>query len=279
VAEDQFHFVFALLATIEGHTVAHAYTQQFAKPTFCSGPEYRQFDFWLGDWDAFEAGKTAVVARTRVDRILDGCVLREDYEGANGLKGQSFSLYDASRRIWHQSWATNRGQLLTVEGRVEDGEMVLAGAERAADGAERLVRGTWKPINGGDRETAVTSLDAGKTWQPWFDLVFRPHSSGDGVNSSAGSDATIVARLETEYQATVKKNDAATMDRLLADDFVLMIGCGKTYTKADLLEEARSARNLPPILGIHPTWNAWLSEEVAGKTGNSFSFYWLLFEW
>jgi hypothetical protein len=49
-----FIFVLALFATIEGETAAHASTQQFAKPTFCSGPEYRQFDFWLGDWDAFE---------------------------------------------------------------------------------------------------------------------------------------------------------------------------------------------------------------------------------
>jgi ketosteroid isomerase-like protein len=237
-----FIFILALFATIEGKTAAHTSTQQSAKPTFCSGPEYRQFDFWLGDWDAFEAGKTTVVARTRVDRILDGCVLRENYESANGLKGQSLSLYDASRGIWHQSWATNKGQLLTIEGRLEDGAMVLAGAERAADGAERLVRGTWKPISGGVRETAVTSLDAGKTWQPWFNLVFRPHSSGDGVNSSADRDATIVARLDTEYQAAVKKNDAATMDRLLADDFVLVTGSGKIYTKADLLQEARSGR-------------------------------------
>jgi hypothetical protein len=102
-----FIFVLTLFATIEGHTVTDAHTQQFAKPTFCSGPEYRQFDFWLGDWDVFEADKVAAVARTRVDRILDGCVLREDYESTNGLKGQSFSLYDASRRIWHQSWATD----------------------------------------------------------------------------------------------------------------------------------------------------------------------------
>lgn len=193
-----FIFVLTLFATIEGHTVTEAHTQQFTRSTFCSGPEYRQFDFWLGDWDAFEAGKAAVVARTHVDRILDGCVLREDYESTNGLKGQSFSLYDASRKIWHQSWATNRGELLTVEGKIEHGEMVLAGAER-------LVRGTWEPINGGVRETAVTSLDAGKTWHPWFDLVFRPHSSGNGVNSSTENDATIIARLDTEYQAAVKK--------------------------------------------------------------------------
>jgi len=107
-------FVLALLAIIEGETAARVPMQQFAKPAFCSGPEYRQFDFWIGDWDVLETGKWEVVAQTRVDRILDGCVLREDYESTNGLKGQSFSLYDASKRIWHQSWATNKGQLLSI---------------------------------------------------------------------------------------------------------------------------------------------------------------------
>jgi ketosteroid isomerase-like protein len=54
-------------------------------------------------------------------------------------------------------------------------------------------------------------------------------------------EAHIVA-LDTEYQAAVEKNDAATMDRILADDFVLVTGKGKTFTKNDLLEEARSGR-------------------------------------
>jgi ketosteroid isomerase-like protein len=49
----------------------------------------------------------------------------------------------------------------------------------------------------------------------------------------------IVARLDTEYQAAVKANDAATMDRILADDFVLITGRGKTFSKADLLKAAR----------------------------------------
>jgi ketosteroid isomerase-like protein len=56
----------------------------------------------------------------------------------------------------------------------------------------------------------------------------------------AGYDQRAVAGLDTVYQAAVKKNDAATMDRILADDFVLVVGSGKTYTKADLLSEARS---------------------------------------
>jgi ketosteroid isomerase-like protein len=61
-----------------------------------------------------------------------------------------------------------------------------------------------------------------------------------GANASAADDQKVVAALDTEYQAAVKKNDAATMDRILADDFVLVTGSGKTYTKADLLKETRS---------------------------------------
>jgi ketosteroid isomerase-like protein len=59
---------------------------------------------------------------------------------------------------------------------------------------------------------------------------------------SSVDDEKAVAALDTEYQAAVKRNAAATMDRLLADDFVLVTGLGKIYTKADLLEEARSKR-------------------------------------
>jgi hypothetical protein len=144
------------------------------KPAACTAPEYRQFDFWVGDWDAFDFDNpTTKVARTQVDLILDGCVLRENYQATDGHQGQSFSIYDASRKVWHQTWVTNRGQLLVIEGTFEVGEMVLSGVDHAA--AETLVRGTWKPVNGGVREIGVTSTDGGTTWKPWFDLVFRPH--------------------------------------------------------------------------------------------------------
>lgn len=142
----------------------------------CSAPEYRQFDFWLGDWDVFDyAGPAAEVARVQVERLLDGCVVREQYADQESFRGQSLSIYDATRRVWHQTWVTNRGRLLVIEGSFRAGEMVLEGSDLAPDGRERHIRGTWKAVPGGVRETAVTSMDAGKTWQPWFDLMFRPH--------------------------------------------------------------------------------------------------------
>jgi ketosteroid isomerase-like protein len=57
---------------------------------------------------------------------------------------------------------------------------------------------------------------------------------------SLSDDAATVAALDTEYQAAVKRNDAAAMDRILADDFVLVTGRGQTFTKADLLRDARA---------------------------------------
>lgn len=60
--------------------------------------------------------------------------------------------------------------------------------------------------------------------------------------SSQNHDQEILANLDTEYQAAVKVNDVATMDRLLADDFTLVTGSGKVYSKKDLLDEARSGR-------------------------------------
>ena len=145
------------------------------KPAACAAPEYRQFDFWAGDWDAFDFDNpTTKVAGTQVDLILDGCVLRENYQATDGHQGQSFSIYDASRKLWRQTWVTNRGQLLIIEGTFEADEMVLTGVDPAA-AEPTLVRGTWKPVSGGVREIGVTSTDDGKTWKPWFDLVFRPH--------------------------------------------------------------------------------------------------------
>src|SRR5262245_39705259 len=54
------------------------------------------------------------------------------------------------------------------------------------------------------------------------------------------SDAEAVAALDTEYQAAVARNDADTMARILADDFVLVLGNGTVHTKEELLKEARA---------------------------------------
>jgi ketosteroid isomerase-like protein len=62
------------------------------------------------------------------------------------------------------------------------------------------------------------------------------------AQASPEADRQAVAALDTQYQEAVKSNDAETMGRILADDFVLVLGTGRTYTREDLLESARNRK-------------------------------------
>ena len=170
-------FLIAIVG-LAGHSNANrnhiAAGKQAPATNSCGAPEYRQFDFWIGDWDAFDADDPGkVAARNQVDSILGGCVVLEDYRSTRGAEGESFSMYDSARGVWHQTWVTNRGVLLVIEGKFDNGEMILSGVDPARGG--QIVRGIWKPVQGGVEETAAISGDGGKTWKLWFDITFRPH--------------------------------------------------------------------------------------------------------
>lgn len=62
------------------------------------------------------------------------------------------------------------------------------------------------------------------------------------ASGNTAHDAKTVAALDTAYQAAVKINDVATMNRILADDFSVVLGSGKVYTKADIVQFAQTRR-------------------------------------
>jgi ketosteroid isomerase-like protein len=66
-----------------------------------------------------------------------------------------------------------------------------------------------------------------------------PRQQHQDSPAALADDKKVVADLDTQYQKAVKDGDVATMNRILADDFILITGRGKTFTKADLLQEAR----------------------------------------
>jgi len=211
--------------------------------TSCTEPEHRRLDFWVGDWDTYEAdARDKVVARTRVDEILGGCALRETYEGADGLTGQSFTIYDASRKVWHQSWVTNKGQLLQIEGRFQGDRVTLQGPQLAPDGQATLVRGVWSPEAGGVRETAHTSKDGGVTWQPLFDIFFKRHEATVPPETSDADRSAVetLTQLNREYVDAFMKADVSWYREHLADDFVCIESSGAVLDRDAFLHDAAS---------------------------------------
>jgi hypothetical protein len=140
----------------------------------CAAAEYRQLDFWIGDWDTLEFADTdgPSVARARVEPIAQGCALHELYEQTDGLIGDSILSYDPVRKQWQQTWVTNRGSLMVLWGGFKDGSLVLEGESHLRDGSTVIQRITWSTYGKGVRESAVQSKDGGKTWTPAFDVLF-----------------------------------------------------------------------------------------------------------
>jgi hypothetical protein len=140
-----------------------------ARPSPCTAPEYRQFDFWIGEWEVRTPDGT-IAGTNSISRELDGCVLHERWNGARGMKGESFNTWDAARRGWHQTWVDTAGTLLLLDGGLDErGRMVLAGEGRARDGSPVRHRITWEPAGAGVRQLWESSSDAGQTWTVVFD--------------------------------------------------------------------------------------------------------------
>jgi len=191
-------FAVALLVVAGSAAVCRSLSadSQAAASKQCSAPEYRRLDFWAGDWDVFDIGGPGQpIAHARVDVILGGCALREVYEQTDGLVGQSFTIYDAPRKVWHQTWVTNRGQLLSIEGRFESDRLTLQGRQFSPDAAEKIVRGVWKLERDGVRETAHTSEDGGATWRPLFDIRFQRRKARAAGLSMSTLGASVEAGL------------------------------------------------------------------------------------
>jgi hypothetical protein len=166
----------AMTALICGVTAfANAHAQAPAKPA-CDTSQHHEMDFWLGDWDAhYTQNGVAARGRNRITRILDGCVIHEEFSGAPAapLEGRSWSVYDRAARRWKQTWVDNSGAYLDFSGDVVDGNRVFA-RQFQRDGKTIHQRMVFRDVTA-DRFTWLwqRSDDAGATWKTTWEIDYR----------------------------------------------------------------------------------------------------------
>lgn len=139
-----------------------------APPAPCASPEHRQFDFWLGDWQVHKPDG-GFAGFNRISSEYRGCVLHERYATGRGYSGESLNVYDAARKVWHQTWVDDTGLLLTLEGRWDGKSMVLEGVAPGADGTMAKQRITWTPNTDGSVRQLWETADAKGAWTVAFD--------------------------------------------------------------------------------------------------------------
>ena len=156
--------------------------EQTTAPSNCDTPQHHQFDFWVGDWQVFDADTHQLVAIDRVEKHTQGCIIQQnltfltDLYRRPGVKyrlaGISINRFDGD--AWLQMWADNQWGAIFLRGAPDaKGAMVLISAipsrnrdvklvyEREADGTVRNLQ-------------YVAPAGSGK-WVKYGDLIYRPN--------------------------------------------------------------------------------------------------------
>jgi hypothetical protein len=133
---------------------------------------YREFDFWLGDWAVVDKAGDAL-GTSHVERILDGCVLLETWHGQGGGDGRSLSSWNPGLHHWEQYWVDGQGVPIFFTGGLEQGELRLRAdsATRAGSPLKRRVTFSKLP-NGRLRQLSESSADGGRTWTAEYDFYY-----------------------------------------------------------------------------------------------------------
>ena len=156
--------------------------EQTTAPATCDTPQHHQLDFWVGDWQVFDAATNQLVAFERVEKHSQGCIVQEnltfltDMYRRPGVKyrlaGIGVNRFDGEN--WLQMWADNQWGAIFLRGALDaDGKMVFVTVipsrkrdvklkyENRRDGTVRILQ-------------YVAPAGSGK-WVKYGDLIYRPN--------------------------------------------------------------------------------------------------------
>lgn len=156
----------------------------------CNDQVHAQFDFWIGDWQVFDAESDELIGFDRIARIFDGCVVRQEWtqfndafrpEGGYGrLRGESlFSVMNDG--LWRQTWVDNSGFSVALSGgpgEAADEIILLSDAVpyESPNGGYVSVyfRWHWRLLETGEvRSWGYTRVTDAGVWEPSFNNLYR----------------------------------------------------------------------------------------------------------
>ncbi len=164
-----------LLVSMVGAPLALAQTNsstgQKSLTPCLNDPQHKQFDFWVGEWEVTSNGQ--VIATSSIQRIIDSCVIFENYLQKDGYNGKSFNFYDSVLGKWRQTWVDGTGTVGEFVGEYKDRALQYEGESHRKDGRKILRKMVFSSL-GADkvRQYSEASSDGGKTWKAAFDLIY-----------------------------------------------------------------------------------------------------------
>ena len=145
----------------------------------CMGnAQARQFDFWIGEWDAYVRGTNNLAGHSKIEMASGGCMILENWISVGApFNGKSVNFVDPVSGKWKQVWIGSGATPNATEflnGEYRDGAMRFEFERQIPQGAKQQVHFYF--FNEGPdqvRQFHEVSNDAGKTWTTTYDFTYK----------------------------------------------------------------------------------------------------------
>lgn len=137
-------------------------------------PESKKFDFWVGEWNVFNP-QNQKAGESKIEKILKGAVILENWTGRNNFMGKSFNHYNMDKKKWVQYWVNQNSGSTFFEGNYDEGQKAIVYFSHDHEKDENGYIERLRFFNLGPnkvRQFAERSTDNGKTWSTEYDLTY-----------------------------------------------------------------------------------------------------------
>lgn len=151
-----------------------AFSQSGSNLCACCTDEYKQFDFWIGDWVVYTNAE--MIGFNKITKIEADCILRENWKSVvSSHTGSSYNFYDRNDKKWRHIWIGSDGLTMEVKGEYKDRKMIMTGDEyRDEKGNRTINKVTWYANTDGTvRQVWEQSKDGGQAYTIQFDGIYR----------------------------------------------------------------------------------------------------------
>ncbi len=143
-------------------------------PCDCCSEEYKQFDFWIGDWVVYSSAE--MVGFNKITKIEGDCIIRENWKSVvSSHTGSSYNYFDKYDKKWKHVWIGSDGVSIVIKGTYKDRKMTMIGDEFHDDKNNRIInKMTWfDNPDGTVRQVWEQSKDGGQAFITLWDGIYR----------------------------------------------------------------------------------------------------------
>lgn len=141
----------------------------------------KAMDFWVGEWECVGRSRTKpgeddwseTKATNSIKSTLGGKVIEENF-AMDGFNGRSWTVYNATKGVWQQTWVDDSGAYLLFEGKVTDQSRELRLMNGRPGNDMRMI---WEDVtHEGFWWRWQLSTDSGAHWETQWELRYsRKH--------------------------------------------------------------------------------------------------------